>query len=123
MGWKLGEMSGQGKMSWPSGAVYEGGYREGLKCGEGMVTWPDGRVYKGQWENGEQHGRGMEVDINGRIIHGHWNMGKLLESGQDAGSAKRAGVDDCRSAGSTHDSDPDDSSSTATMSARGPVCF
>merc|ERR1712203_237447 len=117
--WKDGEMSGQGKMSWPSGAVYEGGYREGQKCGEGILTWPDGRIYKGQWENNEQHGRGMEVDVHGRITRGCWSMGKLLEPGQDAASARRASTGDCHTASS----DLDDSSSTATLSARGPVCF
>merc|ERR1712217_105219 len=73
-----------GKMEWPDGSTYEGGYTKDLKHGEGTLTWPDGRVYTGQWVNGNQEGTGVYVDRIGVELKGIWRGGVQI-SGEQVG--------------------------------------
>merc|ERR1711957_95419 len=78
--WQDGHMSGHGKMSWPSGAVYEGGHLNDAKHGEGAFTWPDGRVYRGQSKDGHQDGTGLIIENSGAVTQGIWRNGEKSNS-------------------------------------------
>jgi hypothetical protein len=39
----------QGPITLPSGAVYSGEWRGGMRDGEGTQEWPDGSKYVGYW--------------------------------------------------------------------------
>ncbi|MGH1440599.1 MAG: C13 family peptidase [Cellvibrionaceae bacterium] len=76
-----GEPSGEGRIVWPDGRYYEGGfkngffhglgaykergysyegeYSEGIAKGKGIITFGDDRVYKGEVNNGKANGQGI----------------------------------------------------------------
>lgn len=39
-------------------AVYEGSYQDGKRCGEGKMTFPSGDVYHGEWKDNKFNGTG-----------------------------------------------------------------
>ncbi len=51
-------ISGKGVCVFPSGARYEGQFREGKPHGEGTLFFSDGREYSGDWKNGYREGVG-----------------------------------------------------------------
>lgn len=74
-------MHGKGKMEWPSGSVYIGGYDNGLKHGLGLLRWPDGSYYCGNWEKGRKHGTGVVDMPTARSVSiGIWHQDELLSS-------------------------------------------
>ena len=44
-----GRFGGQGKMTYPDGMIYEGGWMAGKRSGTGRAVFPDGRVFDGNW--------------------------------------------------------------------------
>jgi hypothetical protein len=46
-------MSGQGRMSWPDGKMYEGGFLLDKKHGRGKLIFPDGKTTEGTWTEGK----------------------------------------------------------------------
>ena len=45
--WKGGLRHGQGKMTWPDGACYEGDWSFNHACGKGKFFHSDGDIYDG----------------------------------------------------------------------------
>lgn len=87
--------NGQGEMTYPEGAKYEGRWKDGRRHGQGTLTnpyagkyvgqwkddkphghgtwlFPDGARYEGQWKNGEWHGQGTMTFPDGRKYIGQW---------------------------------------------------
>lgn len=50
--WVDGHMSGYGKYLFADGMTYEGILRNDWPCGEGTALYPNGAVYQGGWKNG-----------------------------------------------------------------------
>ncbi len=77
--------NGQGTMTWTSGAVYEGGWKDGNRSGQGTHTFAkddkyNRRDYTGQWENDKASGQGTMTWTNGAVYEGGWKDG--IRSGQ-----------------------------------------
>jgi hypothetical protein len=47
---------GEGKVTYPDGSVYEGGFVDGQRQGQGRMRLADGREYQGAWEKGQPVG-------------------------------------------------------------------
>ena len=45
----LSQMHGRGTLKHPSGALYEGEFKDNMYHGTGTYTFPDGSTYKGQF--------------------------------------------------------------------------
>ncbi|MBI4757209.1 MAG: hypothetical protein HY778_17715 [Betaproteobacteria bacterium] len=58
-GCRDGFAEGQGR-AWGS-AVYDGGFRRGLKHGRGTKAWPNGDAYQGEFRADRREGRGRYV--------------------------------------------------------------
>jgi len=83
-------MDGQGKCVWPSGDVFEGGWRSGKHHGEGTFTWKSGSEYAGAWEGGLIHGEGRMAYATGVAYSGGWVRGKSEGGGRWAWAAGAA---------------------------------
>ncbi|GET91275.1 phosphatidylinositol-4-phosphate 5-kinase-like protein [Leishmania tarentolae] len=71
------------KFTFPSGATYEGAFRDGRIEGYGVYTFmPTGDVYEGEWKADLKHGRGCYTFANGDKYIGQWYMGKKQGKGQ-----------------------------------------
>lgn len=58
--WRENMRQGWGTYRLPGGAgTYEGDWKDDLRWGGGTFTWPDGSVYDGEWVRGVRHGRGL----------------------------------------------------------------
>ena len=56
----------------PTGAVYEGEWRDNKRDGYGIQSWPDGSKYIGQWENDKANGHGKLYHADGDVYDGQW---------------------------------------------------
>ncbi|KAI8910640.1 hypothetical protein DFJ77DRAFT_441920 [Powellomyces hirtus] len=73
-GYATGTRSGSGTYKWAKPvAVYSGEYAEGKRNGEGRLVFPDGSVYAGQFEKGKRHGNGTYTYVNGDTYSGAWS--------------------------------------------------
>jgi len=72
----------QGKYTYASGAVYEGGWKEDKYHGKGEKAWADGQVYEGKFEDGEFEGEGKCSYANGLVYDGDWIDGKYHGTGR-----------------------------------------
>ena len=71
---KLGEKynkTGQGKMNYVDGRVYEGIWLEDHQL-KGKIKWPDGSTFKGNFKKGEKEGYGLMCYTNGTWYDGNW---------------------------------------------------
>merc|ERR1719298_324754 len=50
--------AGKARVTYNSGAVYEGEYNDGKRDGVGTMTYPNGDVYTGEWKESKMHGVG-----------------------------------------------------------------
>jgi hypothetical protein len=76
-------ISGQGICVYPSGARYEGSFRQGKPHGKGTLHFSDGRTYTGNWQEGYKEGLGIldypggnkyTGEFSGNKIEGRGNM-------------------------------------------------
>ncbi|WP_156901485.1 MORN repeat-containing protein [Azohydromonas australica] len=67
---KLPTYSGQGRLAWPNGDVYEGLLVHGLRHGQGRFTWANGQHYEGEWVQDRAQGRGQMKFPNGDRYEG-----------------------------------------------------
>jgi hypothetical protein len=51
----------------------------GKFCGKGKVTFPYGRVYAGGFNNGRFNGRGKMIYPDGTVEEGKWKDGKFVK--------------------------------------------
>ncbi|CAJ1991477.1 phosphatidylinositol-4-phosphate 5-kinase-like protein [Leishmania donovani] len=71
------------KFTFPSGATYEGSFRDGRVEGYGVYTYAKtGDVYEGEWKADLKHGQGCYTFANGDKYTGQWYMGKKQGKGQ-----------------------------------------
>ncbi|KAJ3006787.1 hypothetical protein HKX48_009463 [Thoreauomyces humboldtii] len=72
-GYASGARSGPGSYRWVKPlAVYTGEYLEGQRNGEGKLAFPDGAVYTGRFQAGKRHGEGTYAYVNGDTYSGGW---------------------------------------------------
>ncbi len=62
--------TGNGRIEWPNGDVYDGDVRMGLREGQGEFTWSNGQVYKGDWLKDQPQGKGRLRFANGNVYEG-----------------------------------------------------
>ena len=78
--WYNGQMSGNGKMIYSDGSVYEGKFLENKKNGVGIYTWGEGgKCYIGEWKNDLMDGNGKFLDGD-KLIIGIWKEGKYIDN-------------------------------------------
>ena len=75
-----GVKHGEGKMTFPSGMVYVGEFKDGHINGYGKETSPDGSSHEGYWKHEEPHGRGIEIDADGTKHIGTWVNGEMVKT-------------------------------------------
>lgn len=73
---------GKGKLILPTGAVYDGEWKDGKPHGKGKAIKPDGLVYEGEWKDGKPHGKGTVVRANGTLYDGEWKDGNAHGNGK-----------------------------------------
>lgn len=54
--WRFSQMHGKGTLQHPSGACYEGEFKDNMYHGTGTYTFPDGCTYKGHFQNNRYRG-------------------------------------------------------------------
>lgn len=71
------------KFTFPSGATYEGSFKDGKIEGYGVYTYAQtGDVYAGEWKADLKHGHGSYKFANGDRYVGQWYMGNKHGKGQ-----------------------------------------
>lgn len=63
-------VSGQGKVSWASGGMFEGALVQGKRQGQGTMTWANGQRYVGEWVQDKPQGQGKLHFANGNDYEG-----------------------------------------------------
>ena len=71
--------SGIGKYILPSGAVYEGQFKNGEVHGIGTCNYSDGSIYHGEWAYRFPHGKGSKLYPDKEIWAGQWNKGRPID--------------------------------------------
>merc|ERR1711988_147965 len=73
-----GKRNGIGKMTFPSGDVYHGEWKDNKIEGQGTYTYAKTKdVYSGPWENGKKHGTGCyEFGKDRSKLNGIWENGE-----------------------------------------------
>ncbi|CAL6032085.1 TIR_domain-containing protein [Hexamita inflata] len=74
-------MSGQGKLTYINGNIYEGEFLNNQSCGYGIYNFVDGGVYKGQFSNDMFNGQGKYSWANGDAYEGEFKNDELDGSG------------------------------------------
>lgn len=73
-------MHGVGKLTSPSGEIYDGGIVGNSKCGFGVLTTTRREVYKGMFNNNKKHGEGEFSYENGDFYQGMAQNLKIFDS-------------------------------------------
>lgn len=70
--WRGDKLTGQGKIVYVNGDVYEGQLEDGQEEGFGTMTYATGDVYTGNFEDGNRNGEGTDVCVDGTVYHGQY---------------------------------------------------
>lgn len=70
--WEKGQRSGQGSMSYSNKNMYTGDWMADVENGEGTMNYASGDVYKGDWLDGKRSGEGHMEYANGDVYEGGW---------------------------------------------------
>jgi radial spoke head protein 1 len=75
-----GVKDGVGKMTFPTGDVYEGQWTADKFHGEGSYTYKKtGDIYSGSWSEGKKHGQGTyEFGADSSMMSGTWDNGTIV---------------------------------------------
>ncbi len=65
-----------GEVSWPSGVLYRGEFKDGKYHGQGIRILRSGESYEGGFSGGEYHGLGVHKFPNGSRYEGQFSEGK-----------------------------------------------
>lgn len=71
---------GTGTYIHPSGAVYNGDFKNGEIHGKGICYYPDGSKYQGDWANRYPDGKGAKTYPDGRVVSGYWRKGQPVDA-------------------------------------------
>ena len=71
---KEGIKEGVGKMTKDDGSIFIGHFEKGEKT-EGLLTFESGYVYKGSFRNDLQEGKGLEIQSDGTVYKGDFKVG------------------------------------------------
>ena len=74
--------SGQGKILWANGEVYDGAIAQGKRHGIGEFVWTSGQRYRGEWADDRPQGQGQMRFANGNVYEG------LVDDGQPQGQGR-----------------------------------
>ena len=66
------------KETYPDGAWYEGGFKNGARHGQGTFCWPNGIKYVGPFVNGLCHGEGILYHPDGTTEKITYNNGNII---------------------------------------------
>jgi 1-phosphatidylinositol-4-phosphate 5-kinase len=69
--WRHRKATRRDKFSWPSGATYEGEFKDGAST----CTGATGDMYKASWSMNLKHGDGRKSYVNGDHYDGEWSSG------------------------------------------------
>jgi len=85
-GMKGSKRSGQGVLTWPDGASYNGMWLDDHCEGAGTMRFPNGSVFEGNFVKNNPHGEGKLTTANGEVINGFWEfMGRADRSSTPVG--------------------------------------
>ena len=77
-----GNRQGNGKMTYVSGSIYEGGFVDDKFHGDkGSYRWSDGDEYEGGWKDGERQGVGVFRSADGTVEYSIYEMGATKGGG------------------------------------------
>ena len=77
-----GNRQGKGKMTYESGAYYEGGFvNDKFHCESGIYHWSDGEEYVGEWKEGERNGIGIFRFADGTEVYSKYDNGLAKGNG------------------------------------------
>ncbi len=76
--WKNGKLDGKSKITFASGAIYEGDLIQGIKNGFGKYIFSNGNYYEGGWKNDKQNGEGKFVTLKGYVEQGNYMNDSLV---------------------------------------------
>jgi hypothetical protein len=74
-------INGTGVCIYPSGARYEGHFKDGKPAGKGILLFSDGRKYNGDWKEGYREGLGILTHSNGDKYTGKFEFNKYEGKG------------------------------------------
>lgn len=72
--------NGAGAYIHPSGAVYNGEFKNGEIHGKGVCHYPDGSKYEGEWAHRYPDGKGTKTFPDGRVVNGYWKKGQPVDA-------------------------------------------
>lgn len=75
------EQSSTRRHQYPSGNVYEGGWKRNKRNGKGTMWWTDGTEYSGDWVNNKQEGYGTMKFRNGNVYEGNFSDNNFSGNG------------------------------------------
>lgn len=73
--------NGRGTYVYPSGAKYNGQFRDGKIHGDGILYFSNGNKYVGAWINQYREGKGKMVFYNGDVYKGNFRKSKFSGKG------------------------------------------
>lgn len=76
-----GEPHGRGVMTYDTGEVYEGEWKNGIRHGYGACTTSNGDRYNGNWMNDKINGQGTYYYPDGTVYDGEWKNGERCGHG------------------------------------------
>jgi hypothetical protein len=79
---KTSLISGEGRVEFFDGRLYEGRLEAGRKVGNGLYVWSDGQRYKGEWRNDQPDGDGEWTSAKGDRYTGSFGSGKRVGIGR-----------------------------------------
>ena len=79
---KTSQISGDGRVEFFDGRLYEGHLEAGRKLGRGLYVWSDGQRYLGDWANDLPEGAGEWTSAKGDRYTGGFKAGKRVGQGR-----------------------------------------
>lgn len=76
-----GIISGEGRVQFLDGRLYEGTIRNNRKVGKGTHVWADGQRYEGDWVDDQPQGKGKLTFNNGDVYEGDFVKGERTGDG------------------------------------------
>lgn len=70
--WVDGQKEGQGAHRSVHGAEYSGGYKGNRRHGQGRYVFASGVEYEGQWDGDQSHGQGRMTYLDGSVYEGEF---------------------------------------------------